>query len=40
MPATLNDGPLTLTLADPLSIDSVLGSSYDDTLIGNAMTIR
>ena len=36
MPATLNNGPLTLTLADPLAIDTVLGSSYDDTLIGNA----
>ena len=36
MPATLNDGALTLTLADPLGIDNVLGSSYDDTIIGNA----
>ncbi len=36
MPATLNNGPLTLTLADPLGIDNVLGSSYNDTLIGNA----
>ena len=36
MPATLNDGALTLTLADPLAIDNVLGSSYDDTMIGNA----
>ena len=36
MPATLNDGALTLTLADPLAIDNVLGSSYDDTIIGNA----
>ena len=35
MPATLNDGALTLTLADPLAIDNVLGSSYDDTIIGN-----
>ncbi len=36
MPATLNDGPLTLTLADPLAIDNVMGSSYNDTIIGNA----
>ena len=36
MPATLNDGALTLTLAYPLGIDNVLGSSYDDTIIGNA----
>ncbi len=36
MPATLNNGPLTLTLDDPLAIDDVLGSSYGDTLIGNA----
>ena len=36
MPATLNDGALTLTLADPLGIDNVLGSSYNDTIIGNA----
>ncbi len=35
MPATLNDGALTLTLADPLAIDTVLGSGYDDTIIGN-----
>jgi Ca2+-binding RTX toxin-like protein len=36
MPATQSDGPLSLTLADPLAIDNVLGSSYDDTIIGNA----
>ena len=36
MPASLFDGPLTLTLTNPLAVDSVLGSSYDDTLIGNA----
>ena len=36
MPASLFDGALTLTLANPLAIDSVLGSAYDDTLIGNA----
>ena len=35
MPATLNDGALTLTLADPLGIDNVLGSPYNDTIIGN-----
>ena len=32
MPATLNDGALTLTLADPLEIDTVLGSAYNDTI--------
>ncbi len=35
MPATLNGGALTLTLADPFAIDTVLGSRYDDTIIGN-----
>ena len=35
IPATLNDGALTLTLADPLGIANVLGSSYNDTIIGN-----
>ncbi len=35
MPATLNDGSLTLTLADPLAFDTVLGSGYNDTIIGN-----
>ena len=36
MPATLGDGALTLTLADPLAIDNVAGSSYDDTILGNS----
>ncbi len=35
-PQAVIPGTLTLTLADPLGVDSVLGSSYDDTLIGNA----
>ncbi len=34
--ASLFDGALNLTLADPLAIENVLGSSYGDTIIGNA----
>ena len=29
-------GTLTLTLADPLGISNVLGSPYNDTIIGNS----
>ena len=37
-PQTVIPAKATLALSDPMEISNVLGSPYDDTIIGNART--